>query len=72
MADETVRLGFLEFLEVGVHLEDSAVILLMAADQDPGTKKAVEKFGCLLTVAQATNLSIQLQDAVRRLRGSHH
>ena len=53
MADETVRLGFLEFLEVGVHLEDSAVILLMAADQDPGTKKAVEKFGCLLTVAQA-------------------
>ena len=38
MADETVRLGFLRHLEIGVHPEQSAVILLMVATQDPGTK----------------------------------
>ena len=57
MADETVRLGSLRHLEVGVHRPESLVILLMVATQDPNTSEAVERFGCSLTVAQATILS---------------
>ena len=69
MADETVRLGFLRHLEIGVHPEESAVILLMVAAQDPETKGAVERFGCLLTVAQATSLTTRLREVIQRLDG---
>ena len=67
--DEGVRLGTLEFLEIDVHHPEQMVILLMAAKQDPGTRGAVEKFGCVLTVAQATSLTTQLREAIQRLNG---
>ena len=69
MTDETVRLGSLRFLEVAVQREEGVVILVMVASQDPGTKGAVERFGCLLTVAHATNLNLLLRNAIQSLNG---
>ena len=66
-SDETARMGYLGFLEVTTYRPEAAVILLMAAVQDPGTKGAVEKFGCALTVVQATTLSTKIRDAIREL-----
>ena len=68
-ADETARIGYLGFLEVITRHEEEAVILLMGAIQDPGTKGAVEKFGCAMTVAQATSLVQRVRAAIQELEG---